>query len=149
MRTLLSDPKLLQPRCDLQTELPQDLHVSAFLLQAQRLLQRGTDEHLCSEVRGSRSDVCGPRSGSDLCGACPDVCSCSGSDLCGSGSRSRSDVCGACSDLCGSGSEVRTAGPGSRPGQVLRRARCGEVLRHGLREELLQSRSVRSGSLDL
>ena len=114
-----------------------------------------------SEMRGarSRSDLCGSGShvcGSDLCsGPGPrshvcgsDLCTGSGSDLCGSGSRSH--VCGSGSDLCGSGSEVRSAaGPGSCPGQVLRSSRSGEVLRHGLREELLQSRSVRSRSLDL
>jgi len=163
VRTLLSGAKL--PAGDLQTDLPQDLHVSTFLLQAGRLLQRRSHELMRSEVRGARSgsdvrgsgshlcgsDLCsGPGPRSHVCGS--DLCTGSGSDLCGSDlcAGSRSHVCGSGSDVCGSGSEMcSAASPGSCPGQVLRSSRSGEVLRYGLREELLQSRSVRSGSLDL
>ena len=126
------------PPGDLPADMPESLHVSTVLLQTRFVRP-------VALWRRVRTEVCGTGSGSDVCGSCPHVCGTgSGPDVCGSGS----DVCGSCPHVRGSGSDVCGSGPHlcgsrsgevlcascSRPGsgQVLRRARCREVLRHRL-----------------
>lgn len=162
MRPLLSAPDL--PAGDLPSVLPENLHLSTFLLQTQ-LLQHGGrlwPTGVCSgcDLRSSGSDLCGSGlcspgsgSGSDVRSSC--LRSAGSGHLCGSGSgpvRSGSDLCGSrlrssgSGDLRGPGSGplrsgsdlcgscLRSSGSGS--GQVLRRSGCGEVLRCRLQARL-------------
>lgn len=124
------------PAGDLQTDLPENLHVSTFLLQTQRLLQRRTCE-LCSQVRGAgprfvRSSGCGPLCRSGSC----DVRSS------GSGPLRRPGPCDVRRSGSGplrtrTGSDVRCTGSRAGSGQVLRCSGCRQVLRHRMCEEVL------------
>jgi hypothetical protein len=140
------------PACDLQADMPQDLQLPTFVRQT-HVLQ--CSSVLCSEVRGSGSHkLC--RSGGLRCSGSCDVCGSGSGGVCRSGSglvrRSRGVRCSGSCDVCGSGSGevrrsgsghlrcscsdvLRSPGPGSGPGQVLRHALPGEVLRHRLQQQ--------------
>jgi hypothetical protein len=152
------------PACDLQAELPQRLQLPTILCETVRLLQFGSRVDLCSQVCRSGSRVV-RGSGSGLCSGSGHVCS----SLCAqvrSGSR---DVRGSGSGLCSGSRNVRGSGSGLCSGSghvcgsvcaqvrsgsgLVRCSLCsgsGEVLRHRLCvQQVLQCRSLRSGSLDL
>lgn len=156
------------PTGDLPSGMPESLHVSEVLLQAQLLHAELRPEGVCSGVCCSGSghmrracSVCsGVRSGSSHVRS-------AGSGLCASscdlrGSRSRGLLPGSC-HMRGSGSGSLLPGPrdlcgsGSSSGQVLRYALPGQVLRHRLQDRMqhellpedLLCRSLRSGPLDL
>jgi hypothetical protein len=143
------------PACDLQAELPQRLQLSTIVCETVRLLHFSTRFDVCSEMCCSGSG--------DLCGS---VC-CTGSrDLRGSlcsqvCSRSR-DLRGSGGELCSGSGDVRGSGSGHVCGSLCSQVRSGsglvrcslcsgsgEVLRHRLRDQVLQCRSLRSGTLDL
>ena len=140
------------PACHLQADVPQDLQLPTFVRQA-HVLHRCSQ--LCTEVRGPGS--CELRSSGRLrsSGSC-DMCGSGSGSVCRSGSglvrRSRGVRCSGSCDVCGSGSGevrrsgsghvccscsdvLRSPGPGSRPGQVLRRSGAGQVLRHRLQQQ--------------
>jgi hypothetical protein len=139
------------PACHLQADMPQDLQLPTFVRQT-HVLQ--CSSQLRSQVRcpGSHK-LC--RSGALCCSGSCDLCGSGSGGVCRSGSglvrRSRGVRSPGSCDMCGSGSgevrrsgsghlrcscsDVLRSGPGSRPGQVLRRAGSGEVLRHRLQQQ--------------
>jgi hypothetical protein len=156
------------PACNLQAVLPQRLQLPTILCETVRLLHFGTRVNLCSQVLPGSRDVRG--SGSGLCSGPRDVCGsslCSGSrDVRGSGVCSGSrDVRGSGSGVCSGSRDVRgsvCSGSGHVCGSLCSQVRSGsghvrcslcsgsgEVLRHRLRDQVLQCRSLRSCTLDL
>jgi hypothetical protein len=108
------------PACNLQAVLPQRLQLPTILCETVRLLHFGTRVNLCSQVLPGSRDVRG--SGSGLCS--------------GSG-----HVCGSVCAQVRSGSGLVRCSLCSGSGEVLRHRLCVQ--------QVLQCRSLRSGSLDL
>jgi len=154
------------PACDLQAELPQRLQLPTIVCETVRLLQFSSRFDLCSQVLPGSRELRGPGlcSGSGhVCGSlCAQVRSGSGHVRCSlcSGSRDLrgSGLCSGSGHVCGSLCAQVRSGSGhvrcslcTGSGHV-RCSLCsgsGEVLRHRLRHQVLQCRSLRSCTLDL
>ena len=116
------------PACDLQAELPQRLQLPTIVCETVRLLQFSSRFDLCSQVLPGSRELRGP----GLCSGSGHVCG----SLCAQVRSGSGHV--RCSLCTGSGHVRCSLCSGS-----------GEVLRHRLRHQVLQCRSLRSCTLDL